>query len=142
MRFCISRESIGTRAGPSVVLLRGAWLGGLGSRPVQIWKLDSPESESQVSCMRTRPVGLERKGRSGVMLLPLPAHTLPHTIGDTISRCRENFEYRFRHMFAVGVCMVREDFFGLNRQRYERVVLDANSTVVHSIHIRHQCKYR
>ena len=72
----------------------GAWLGRLVSRP--LFKFGNLIlSESQVSGMPSRPVGLERDGRSGVTLLPLPTRTLPPTIGDTISRYRENFESPF-----------------------------------------------
>ena len=71
-----------------------AWLGrtGLGAALFKFGNLIL--SESQVSGMHARPVGLEREGRSGVTLLPLPTRTLPHTIGDTISRYRENLDYK------------------------------------------------
>ena len=66
---------------------------GLGAAPFKFGNLIL--SESQVSGMPSRPVGLERDGRSGVTLLPLPTLTSPPTIGDTISRYRENFESPF-----------------------------------------------
>ena len=50
-----------------------------------------------------RPGGREPMAPRGHTLLPLPTLTRPHTMGDTISRWRENFELRWRRRRSVTV---------------------------------------
>ena len=54
-----------------------------------------PGVPSSVLHALARPGGREPMAQRGHTLLPLPTLTRPHTMGDTISRWRENFESPF-----------------------------------------------